>query len=135
MTNSHEIIAAFVDHERVDAAQLAQALAEPEGRQYLIDLLALREIVEEQTPVAAREIERPTLALRWPWLSIAAAVLVIATLASGYAAGLRQGVLHPSGGDVQAGAPRTSAPMPAPAPTQVIRLQNGVDWQEQIGGH
>ena len=136
MTDSLEIIAAFIDDERVDAAELARALSVPEGREYLADLLALRELVEHQTPAGARAIERPGASLRWPWLSLAAAVLVVVALTSGYAAGLRQGLLHPSSnGAVQVSAVPVSAPAPAPMPTQVIRLQSGVDWQEQIGGH
>jgi hypothetical protein len=47
MTNDLEIIAAFIDGERVDASRLAQALVAPEGREYLVDLLALRELVEQ----------------------------------------------------------------------------------------
>jgi hypothetical protein len=39
MTDHHDVIAAFVDNEPVGAAELDAALATPEGREYLIDLL------------------------------------------------------------------------------------------------
>ena len=45
MTDHHDIIAAFVDNEPVGAEDLAAALAAPEGRDYLIDLLVLRGFV------------------------------------------------------------------------------------------
>ena len=130
-----EIVAAVIDGERVNSDRLAEALSAPEGREYLIDLLALRELVEERAPLASREIEHPMMRVRWPWLSLAAAVLAIATLAGGYAAGLREGLLHPSSRSVQVGAYPSSTAIPAPVPTRVIRLESGVTWQETIGGH
>jgi hypothetical protein len=41
----YEVIAAFADGERVDTTALRAALADEAGRDYLIDLVAMREIV------------------------------------------------------------------------------------------
>ena len=54
MTDTIEVIAAFADGERVDADALKQALGESAGRDYLIDLLALREAVESERADATR---------------------------------------------------------------------------------
>jgi hypothetical protein len=134
MMDPHELIAALLDGERVDSSQLAQALAAPDGRDYLIDLLALRELVDNESPAVGREIGRRPSSFRWPWLPLAAAAMVTVTLA-GYAIGLRRGHLDQAIRDVPFVAPQASNPLPAPAPTQVIRFQSGVNWQEQIGGH
>ena len=40
-----EVVAAFVDGERVDAQTLKAALAQPDARDYLAELLALRELI------------------------------------------------------------------------------------------
>jgi hypothetical protein len=135
MTDSHEVIAAFVDGERVDSGQLAEALAGPEGREHLIDLLALRELVDDDVVLAGgREIVRKESLFSWPQLSIAAALIVTVTL-GGYFAGVRQGELRAPANDAPIASPLVVNPLPPPAPTQVIRLQSGVDWQERIGGH
>ena len=76
MLNAHEVIAAFIDGERVDSVQLAEALAESEGREYLIDLLALRELVDDDVVLAdGREIVRKESLFSWPRLSIAATLM------------------------------------------------------------
>lgn len=45
--HTDDVISAFVDNEPFDAADLAQALAEPGGRELLLDLLALRALVQD----------------------------------------------------------------------------------------
>ena len=132
MINIHELVAAFVDGERVDSSQLAAALAAPEGREYLIDVLALRELVEDGTPPV--ELARTPPLLRWRWLSLAAAVFAAAAL-GGYAAGVRQGERRIVATETAVVTLPASVQVPAPRPTQVIRFQSGVNWQEQIGGH
>ena len=42
-----QVIAAFADGERVDARELRAALADEAGREYLIELVAMREIVRD----------------------------------------------------------------------------------------
>jgi hypothetical protein len=135
MTDLHNVIAAFVDGERVASAELAHALAAPEGREYLIDVLALRELVNDDPDlVSGREIVRKESLFSWPRLSVAAALLVTVTL-GGYFAGVRQGELRTAVRDVQIVSPQALHLLPPPAPTQVIRLESGVNWREQIGGH
>jgi len=134
MIDPHEVIGAFIDGERVDSSELAQALAAPDGRDYLIDLLALRELVDDRALAGGREISRGPSPVRWSWLSLAAAVLIAVTFA-GYAIGLRRGQIQLATGHEPIVAPQATSPLPAPAPTQVIRFERGVNWQEQIGGH
>jgi len=48
MTNNDsdfETIAAFIDSERVDPLALKRALASEEGRNYLVQLVAMREVM------------------------------------------------------------------------------------------
>jgi hypothetical protein len=88
-TSSHEpfeLIGAFVDGERVDPEALTSALASPEGRQYLVDAVTLRELATERPLPAASAVwheRRPVSLARWA--AVAAAIVVAA--ASGYLAG------------------------------------------------
>jgi hypothetical protein len=58
------VISAFLDNEPFGAAELAEALADPQGRELLLDLVAMRALVREEStgapvvPVPAR-ISRP----------------------------------------------------------------------------
>jgi hypothetical protein len=45
-THNHDAISAFLDNEPFDAQALADALADPEGRALLIDLVALRHVLQ-----------------------------------------------------------------------------------------
>ena len=47
-----EVIAKFADGERVDTLALRAALADEAGRDYLIDLVAMREIVRQTEGIA-----------------------------------------------------------------------------------
>ena len=140
--NAHEMIDALVDGERVDAEVLRRALADASGRDYLIDILALRDAVTQTSPKSQPEAapRRPHpawhRAVAWP----AAAAVLIASLAAGFAAGYQfAGVpAVPAGStdvSIRAVGPVTAPPgLTAPAPTRVIRLESGVDWQEGTGG-
>ena len=101
MTQSHGVISAFLDDESFDAAELTAALSDPEGRALLIDLVALRYIVQPDEPVAAAT---GTLRSRWRPLLATAAMLV--ALAGGYVIGDRRSAVE------------TSDP---PAPTRVVQ--------------
>jgi hypothetical protein len=60
---SYEVVSAFLDDEPFDAAELAMALADPAGRQMLLDLVALRTLVREEPiapPAAAFMVSRRT---------------------------------------------------------------------------
>jgi hypothetical protein len=73
MTN-HEVISAFLDNEPFDVRELGDALADPNGRELLIDLIALREIVQPE-PAIVPAPARSRTAVR---VAVAAAGLVLA---------------------------------------------------------
>jgi hypothetical protein len=59
---THDVISAFLDDEPFDPAELAAALADPDGRQLLLDLVALRALVRDEpiaAPVRAAALSRP----------------------------------------------------------------------------
>jgi hypothetical protein len=131
MTNNPDyehVVAAFVDGESVDAEQLRDALAHPEGRGHLIDLVALRQLVLAE-PVAvphASATARPTRATVWRALAMAAALLL--AVASGYLFGSR---LAARNGTTVVQAPQASdAP---PKPTVVITVERWQDMQKGGG--
>lgn len=114
-----EIVAAFVDGERVDAQALKSALAQPDGRDYLADLVALREVVGQSGPQAAATSARP--GRRWV---VAAAAAVVLSLGGGYLLGVRLGSAQPSNESaVSQGA--------APQPTRVIEVAPGASYIPQ----
>lgn len=135
MTDHHEIIAAFVDNEAVGAEDLAAALAAPAGRDYLIDLLILRGIVGGATNARPAGSSAGSSWRTGLWLTAAAACLAVG-VAGGFFAG-RGTFGEPRATDVRV-ANGTVAPgttMTAPAPTHVIRMERGVDWNERSGGN
>jgi hypothetical protein len=125
------IVAALADGEPVDAKGLRNALDDPAVRDYLVDLVSLRQAVGHITaPPTSHRRERRSLWSAVGWVSAAAAILV--SMMAGYVAG------H-----------QTSQPLPAPAvetvltientsapprPTRVIPLRPGVNWTEKTGG-
>jgi hypothetical protein len=105
MTDTHEVIAAFADGERVDAIALKQALGDPAGRDYLIDLLALRDVVRANEP---RRLAGPRArSARRRWLAAAAVLFVVA------------GGLFLT---------FKSADRP-PTPDRIVTLERGRDWR------
>jgi hypothetical protein len=148
MKDMEEIIAAFVDDERVDADALGRALSKPEGREYLLDLLALRELVSDRAAhdVAsgfsrtepAATAAAPRVSRRW---LAAAAGLLVATGLAGYGVGQRvangtapKSVVQPVQPAPASNEPQTVELLTPPAPTRVIQLEAGKDWQERGGG-
>ena len=143
MTDHLELIAAFADGEYVDAGQLKLALEANSGREYLIDLLALRRLIEPGSAPTARAgssarvagAQRPVVL---PWLSGLAAALVVASAAGGFFIGRQsttssQIAVQPPAVTVQAVPPELL--IPAPSPTRVIQMQTGKDWTERAGGN
>lgn len=114
MNTHHEVLSAFLDDEPFEPQALAEALAEPAGRELLIDFVLLRHVAQSEeparvsTPMPTRRSKR---VLRW----IAAAAVVVA-LVGGYQLGQRK-----SADD----APRL------PAATRVV--QSEPVWQELAG--
>lgn len=151
MTDHHDVIAAFVDQEPVNAQELSAALAAADGREYLIDLLVLRGLVQDVDvagglPKVAGGLQPagtgvgPAAGIagsahRRLWLSTAAAALVAVGLSAGFLAGRATDARPPV---IDLPAQTASMPdstAPAPAPTHVIRMEKGVDWNERSGGN
>jgi hypothetical protein len=137
-----EVIAKFADGERVDTQALRAALADEAGRDYLIDLVAMREIVAQTQGQEARVHDAGGVSSvaddRVSWMSARtravgrrgramtmAATLAMAVGLAGYAIGQQRSqivsvaVLPPLAADV------IVAEEAPPAPTQVIRLGSG----------
>jgi len=106
MNANHEVISDFLDGESFEPRALGEALADPAGRELLIDFVVLRYAAQTNAAAAAAEpaARRPSSRL----LLAAAAVLV--ALVGGYQFGQRQA------------APDSTRP---PEPTRVVQ----VDWQ------
>ncbi len=105
MTDNFEVIAAFADGERVEAEALKVALGDADAREYLIDLLALRQMVHATEPGASARAGRRFPRLRWA----AAAILVLAL------------------GGALAYTWRT--PDRPPGPDRIVKLERGIDWR------
>lgn len=97
MNSTHDVISALLDNEPFDPEELLAALSEPSGRELLIDLVALRRIVQPPEPAPPMREVRPVE--RRPWTMMAAAAAVLIALAGGYVAGSRQAI------ETSAGAP------------------------------
>lgn len=106
MSGTHEVISAFLDDEPFDATALGEALSDPAGRALLIDLVALRHLVQTDYPIVAQPRERHSA-----WRSYLAAAAVLVALVGGYLIGERRVA--------------TDASDP-PAPTRVVQAS---EWQ------
>jgi hypothetical protein len=126
------VIESFLDGEPVNPQSLAEALAQPEGREYLVELLALREAVSATGPHgwATLERKRPRGARGVPWLAAAAGVVL--SLTTGYLAGQEAAQPPPAESGVEA--VMDSAAPALPEPTRVIPLRPGVNWTETSRG-
>src|SRR5688500_5537988 len=104
MNDTHRVISAFLDDESFDPAMLAEALSDPAGRALLIDLVALRHIV--QPDEAGALVASASPARRFLLRPVVAAAAMIVALAGGYFMGERSGAVD------------TVDP---PAPTRVVQ--------------
>jgi len=124
-----QLIDALVDGEMVDAARLKEALLREAAVDYLVDALALRDVVTANVATgfpAGSPLERRTLrsvgrASGARRLTAAAALMLAA------AAGFLAGAWAPTTSNTSAVAEK------APAPTRVIELEAGVNWTESGG--
>jgi hypothetical protein len=129
--NAYLVVAALADGERVDPNALKSALDDPAVREYLVDLMALRQAVgrcDDLSTVQWRE--RASFKARVSWLSAAAAVVI--SLTAGYVAGQRTVQAAPAP-IVETVVHLESAGI-APKPTRVIPLRPGINWTEKAGG-
>ena len=121
MSETHTgILSAFCDGEAVDPDLFAAALADPRGREALVDFARLRAAVTSSHPLPAslarlrpaREsiVRRPQL-----WAALAGAAAMLLLVAMTFAL-LPRTWFTPKAAD---------AP---PSPTRVVRYQPGVDW-------
>jgi hypothetical protein len=134
MEAQFEALAAWVDGEPVARTDVAIALETREGRDYVLDLMALRRMVDATTPALAAKVT-PRAARPWPRLAAAAAAIVLCA-AGGFAAGRLATpiqIASPDGPDAMASPLSTPASITAPAPTRVIRLGEGTSWRENGG--
>lgn len=113
MTSSHEVISAFLDDEPYEPQALAEALADPAGREMLIDFVLLRHVAESEE--SASVITAPAPTPHKPMYWVAAAAVVVALL-GGYELGQRQS---------------TNDSLSPPTATRVV--QSDSVWQ-QVGG-
>ena len=88
MNHRHEVISAFLDDDPYDLADLAAALNEPGGRALLIDLLALRRMVQPADTIPVTSAVH--LAARRPLRPVLAAAALVVALVGGYAMGASQ---------------------------------------------
>lgn len=138
MTDHLDVVAAFADGEHVDAGALKAALAEETGRDYLVDLLALRGLVSDAPASRAVAAAPPSRAAAWRLLPIAA--LLVAGISGGFALGRQTTgsasiAAAPEVPLVTAQAIPPELRIPAPAPTKVIKLETGKSWNERSGGN
>jgi hypothetical protein len=105
MNPNHEVISDFLDGEAFEPRALGEALADPAGRDLLIDFVVLRYAAQanDALMIAGPHARRPSKRL------LLAAAAVLLALAGGYQFGHRQA------------GPDSTRP---PAPTRVV----AVDW-------
>ena len=125
-----ETLAAWVDAEPVQHGDVIRALETAEGRAYVVDLMALRRLVGATLPQdEAQTVVRPRR-----WRVAAAAAAAVAFMAGGFAAGRLVTPFAPAPA-AEVTPVVVTVPTSAPQPTRVIRLEEGVDWRETIGGN
>ena len=92
MSDTHAVISAFLDDEPFDSAELAEALSDPAGRTLLIDLVALRHIVQPDEAIASVAPASP--ARRFSLRPLLAAAAMLVALAGGYFMGERRSAVE-----------------------------------------
>ena len=132
MDEIRSTIDAFADGEAVDPGALKDALATPEGRDYLVDVLVLRQVVlHESSPVRSPAVGPMAAIPRRRWWPAVAALAGIAMM-GGYYAG-RQMTPAAALPAAEVAVP-IAVPRAAPEPTSVIRLEDSADWTDRSGG-
>ena len=88
MNTDHAVISAFLDDEPFEPQALAEALADPEGRQLLIDFVLLRHVAQSEASAGVVASEPTRHSKRLPYFVAAAAVVI--ALVGGYQLGQLQ---------------------------------------------
>jgi|SRR5262245_25494459 len=115
MNTHHEVISAFLDDEPFEPQALADALADPAGRDLLIDFVLLRHVAQPpESDIVVTPMPAPRPKRR---LYLVAAAAVFIALLGGYQLGQRQSA--------------TDDALRPPAATRVV--QSEPVWQE-LGG-
>ena len=133
MDAQFEALAAWVDGEPVVRTDVALALETREGRDYVMDLMALRHMVNVSTPSLPEARPQRQATRRWPAVFAAAAAVVL-SLSGGFLAGRM--VTTPAsveGTNATVTPITTPASISAPAPTRVITLEENTSWRESGG--
>lgn len=126
------VIAELVDGESVNTRLLREALNSPEARDYFVDLLALRASVRTIQPELSSPHTSGRLIRSPHWI---AAGLILGSL-GGYLLGQHRAGLRFAGEfELSPLVIDLSQPPAAPAPTQIIRLEPGRNWETKTGGH
>ena len=112
MTTNREVISAFLDGEPFEPQALADALADPAGRELLMDFVLLRHMTASEE---SANVITPAPRRNKPMYLVAAAAVIVALL-GGYQIGQRQS---------------TSDAVRPPTATRVV--QSDSVWQE-VGG-
>lgn len=107
------------------------------AREYVVDLMALRQVVMRTTPQWAPGTvsSASTVRSRFSWQPVALAASLALCAAGGFVAG--RGLRGVANSGTVAVPAVVAAPQPqsAPHPTHVIQLKSGVDWRENFGGN
>jgi hypothetical protein len=120
------IVAAFLDGEEVDGGALKASLANEDARDYLVDLLLLRRSVAYMGPMTIGRTSGGRRRTTGRWL--VAAAIFMATAIGGYAAGALSVPDVHARSSIEVSTEATISP--PPKPTEVIRLQPGINWQQ-----
>ena len=109
----HEVISAFIDNEPFDPRALSEALSDPAGREFLIDMLTLRKLNHADERRAQTAI--PARSHRGVRFALAAAAIAVSVL-GGYAVGERAAIA------------RTEPPAPT------VLIKSTAPWQDVAPG-
>ena len=124
------VVAALADGEPVDPNALKAALGDPSVREYLVDLIALRQSVATLSELPLQQWR----ARRWgrsrvAW--IAAVASMVFSVTAGYFAGQR--AVRGAPAPIVETFVDLGTAVAAPKPTRVVALQPGVNWTENSG--
>jgi hypothetical protein len=112
MSDRHEVLTAFLDDEPFDSGVLIEALSEPAGRELLVELVALRHLVRNESMDAFASSDRKPS--RFALRALVAAAAVVLALVGGYLVGLRRSDA------ARSVAPPATRIVPASAPWQEV---------------